>query len=275
MSVAAASTVASPFIPAARLVVALAAPERRVTPVYVAAEAHAQPPAGLIPGSVETSLPVHYAAPGNPAEGRLPLPSREAVLAWVAQAGIDRDAGIVVYDAANGTAAARAWWVLTWAGLPKVRILDGGLKAWRAAGDAVAETEPESAAALPALQGIGTGEIAANPQAFRLIDARSAANYAGDGVQPSHLPGAVNSPAGQWQDAEGRLLPRERRLELARGLGLLDADAPPAVAYCGSGVAAAYLIAAVQDLGIQPALYAGSWSAWSADPARLAASAAA
>lgn len=270
------SSFSSPFVSARRLAAALdASSGRRVTPVYVAAEANAAAPAGLIPGSVETSLPTHYAAPGDPAEGRLPLPTPEAVQRWAAQAGLSHDTELVVYDAASGTAAARAWWVLTWAGLPNVRILDGGLKAWsaREAGEGDVPSQPDADAAAPALRAVHTRDIAGDPQAFRLFDARAHTAYAGDGVQPSHLPGAINSPAGQWQDADGRLLPRAQRTELARSLGLLEQDARPLVAYCGSGVAAAYWIAAIQDLGVQAALYAGSWSAWSSDPERLAASA--
>lgn len=37
---------------------------------------------------------------------------------------------MIVYDDATGGPAARAWWVLTWAGAGNVRVLDGGLAAW-------------------------------------------------------------------------------------------------------------------------------------------------
>jgi len=39
-----------------------------------------------------------------------------------------------VYDDWNRAGSARAWWVLTAAGIPGVRILDGGLAAWKAVG---------------------------------------------------------------------------------------------------------------------------------------------
>ncbi|MDX3908021.1 MAG: rhodanese-like domain-containing protein [Pigmentiphaga sp.] len=260
---------ASPFISAQTLATALGTGS--VAAVYVAADAGAPPPA-LIPGSVETTLPTHYAAPGDPAQGRLPLPTRKSVRRWTAQAGLDLARGIVVYDAGNGTAAARAWWVLSWAGLAGVRILDGGLQAWTSYGaEGGPPQESPWAAPVPALAVIDTAAIAARPAEYRLFDARARSAYDGDGKAPSHLPGAVSSPASAWQDARGRLLPVDQRREVARRLGLLADDRRPVVAYCGSGVAAAYWIAAVQDLGIDASLYPGSWSAWSSDPARLAA----
>ncbi|MPS25305.1 MAG: sulfurtransferase [Alcaligenaceae bacterium] len=257
-----------PFISADALAAALAS--GGVAVVYVAPDGGPLP-AEPIPGSIGTALPAHYADPGDPARGRLPLPSPEAVRRWTAEADLDPDGDIVVYDAANGSAAARAWWVLTWAGLPRVRILDGGLGAWAARSGGAAP--PPAQTAVPELAAIDTEAIAADFSAYRLFDARAAAAYAGDGKQPAHLPGAVSSPAGIWQDADGRLLPFAQREALARKLGLFDDDGRPVVAYCGSGVAAAYWIAAVQDLGVKAALYAGSWSAWSSDPARVAAAA--
>ncbi|VCU71921.1 3-mercaptopyruvate sulfurtransferase [Pigmentiphaga humi] len=258
----------SPFISAEALAARLEAGEAAV--VYVAREPGAAP-STLIPGSVRTAVPTHYADPGDPARGQLPLPTQDAVRRWAAEASLDRAREIVVYDDTTGTAAARAWWVLTWAGLEGVRILDGGLRAWTEKVDAEAESGPAVPAALPALSAIDTEAIAAQPAGYRLFDARSRSAYDGDGVAPSHLPGALSSPAAVWQDADGRLLPIDRRRAVARALGLLDENERPVVAYCGSGGAAAYWIAAVQDLGVQASLYAGSWSAWSSDSARLAA----
>lgn len=256
-----------PFISADALAAALAS--GGVAVVYVAPDGGPLP-AEPIPGSIGTALPAHYADPGDPARGRLPLPSPEAVRRWTAEADLDPDGDIVVYDAANGSAAARAWWVLTWAGLPRVRILDGGLGAW-AARSGARRRRPRKRPCLNWRPSIPRPSPPIFPHTA--CSTRAAAAYAGDGKQPAHLPGAVSSPAGIWQDADGRLLPFAQREALARKLGLFDDDGRPLVAYCGSGVAAAYWIAAVQDLGVKAALYAGSWSAWSSDPARVAAAA--
>lgn len=260
----------SPFISAAALRQRLA--QKQPVSILFVSDGAAIPDNG-IPNSIQTEL-AHYAGPGGGERGRLPLPDRHTVRAWLEREGILQDADIVVYDAGNGSQAARAWWVLSWVGLPRVFILDGGLKAWHANAEDDADTQPLDATVYaPELPNLDTADIARNPAGFRLIDARAKTAFDGDGTAPAHLPGAVNSPAATWQDANGRLLPRAERLARAEALGLLEDDGRPVVAYCGAGVAAAYWIAATHDLNVPASLYAGSWSAWSANPERIAAAA--
>ena len=60
--------------------------------------------------------------------------------------GLDDDALLVAYDAANSQAASRLWWLLTDAGHRCVRVLNGGLAAWQQAG---LPTESGPSAAVP------------------------------------------------------------------------------------------------------------------------------
>jgi len=256
----------SPFISAATLASRLADSS---PPALLFVSPEPTDPIAVIPASRTSDLASHYAAAGGGEKGRRPLPDPQAVQRWLNSLGIGTDDDIVVYDDTGGTSASRAWWVLRWIGRPRVHILDGGLAAWQAR--TAAET-PQAPGASPGdcFEEIDTPALARDPAAFLLVDARGKAAFDGSGTGPSHLPGARNSPAAAWQDSQGRLLPRAERQALAQSLGLLDSDRP-VVAYCGSGVAATYLIAATQDLGVKAALYAGSWSAWSADPERAAA----
>jgi thiosulfate/3-mercaptopyruvate sulfurtransferase len=88
---------------------------------------------GHLPGAVFCDLDAELAAPPGDG-GRHPLPSNERMLQTLQRLGIRDDRDVVAYDGGNALPAARAWWCLRWAGHDRVRVLDGGLLAWIAAG---------------------------------------------------------------------------------------------------------------------------------------------
>jgi thiosulfate/3-mercaptopyruvate sulfurtransferase len=154
-----------------------------------------------------------------------------------------------------------------------VRILDGGLAAWVAAGAELATgaERPDpgdvvlSAGHMPTLD---ADTAASLPERGLLIDARAGERYRGE-VEPvdsraGHVPGAISLPTGENLTADGRF---RSAAELRERFAAARAADEVGV-YCGSGVTAAHEIAALQIAGIDAALYAGSWSAWSGDPAR-------
>ncbi|MGY1784807.1 sulfurtransferase [Geodermatophilus sp. SYSU D00698] len=230
--------------------------------------------AGHLPGAVFVDLETELAAPPSAAGGRHPLPSPAALQAAARRWGIRSGDAVVAYDATGGQAAARAWWLLRWGGLTDVRLLDGGLDAWVAAGgeletgDVVPEPgdvvltggrmptlTADEAAALPARGGV-------------LLDARAGERYRGERepVDPraGHVPGAVSAPTGENLRADGRF-----RTDLAERFAALGVRPGTAVGvYCGSGVTAAHEVAALAEAGVEAALWPGSWSQWSADPSR-------
>ena len=177
----------------------------------------------------------------------------------------------MVYDEPGSFAAGRAWWVLRWAGLD-VRVLDGGLPAWVAAGGRLEAGEAEFApsASIPELT---TGQLptltADEAASFDglLVDVRAPERYRGE-VEPidaraGHIPGAVNRPVSGFWDASGRL---PDAATLRERLAVPDGER--VAAYCGSGVSAAHVVLALASLGIDAPLYAPSWSGWSSDPQR-------
>ncbi|NUS43148.1 MAG: sulfurtransferase, partial [Mycobacteriaceae bacterium] len=121
-----------------------------------------------------------------------------------------------------------------------------------------------------ALPAIDIDAAADWPRHGVLLDARAPERYRGE-VEPvdpqaGHIPGAVSAPTVANLDAAGLFAdPQTLR---ARFAALGAADDRPVAVYCGSGVNAAHQIAALAAAGIPAALFPGSWSQWSNDPAR-------
>ncbi|WP_432490874.1 sulfurtransferase [Kineococcus gypseus] len=232
--------------------------------------------AGHLPGAVFVDLDAELSAPPSPAAGRHPLPAPADLQRAARRWGVRAGSRAVAYDDAGGAAAARAWWVLRWAGFEDVRLLDGGLAAWRAAGlpleagdvvPAPGDVVLGPGGALPVVDAEGA---AALPGRGVLLDVRAAERYRGE-VEPvdpraGHVPGARNLPPGSLVDADGLLLaPGELRARLAAA-GV--APGVPVAASCGSGVFASLAVAQLAAAGVDAALWPGSWSQWSADPDR-------
>ncbi|MEU7487603.1 sulfurtransferase [Streptomyces sp. NPDC042319] len=230
--------------------------------------------AGHLPGAVYVALDTELAGPAG-AAGRHPLPDPEVFTAAMRAAGISKDSEVVVYDGAQGWAAARAWWLLRWAGHESVRVLDGGLAAWRAAGGELTTEEPavepgDFTVAPGALPVLDADEAAALARRGVLLDARAGERYRGE-VEPidpvgGHIPGARSAPTNENATADGTLRPAAELAERFAALGAVP-DAEVGV-YCGSGVSAAHQILALAVAGVPAALYVGSWSEWSSDPSR-------
>ncbi|RFU83769.1 sulfurtransferase [Streptomyces triticagri] len=229
---------------------------------------------GHVPGAVFVDLEAELAGETGPdgSGGRHPLPDVEAFGAAMRAAGVHDGRPVVVYDGGQGWAAARAWWLLRWAGHESVRVLDGGLAAWT--GPLSTEvTRPDPGdftprpGALPVLDADGAAALARDGL---LLDARAAERYRGD-VEPidrvgGHIPGAVSAPTTENVAADGLLLAPDALTARFRGLGAQDAG--PVGVYCGSGVSGAHEVLALAVAGYEAALYPGSWSEWSSDESR-------
>jgi len=231
---------------------------------------------GHIPGAVYVDLDTELAGHGAPTDGRHPLPDEAEFQAAARRWGLDDGDAVVVYDDVSGTSASRAWWLLRHAGVSSVRVLDGGLAAWRAAGGAV-ETgasvpEPGGVSlAFGSLPTIDADRAADFPAGGVLLDARAGERFRGE-VEPvdpraGHIPGARSAPTVDSLDADGLLLPPDRLAERFAAFGAVPGAA--VAVYCGSGVTAAHTVLAMEAAGLPtPALYPGSFSAWSNDPSR-------
>jgi thiosulfate/3-mercaptopyruvate sulfurtransferase len=230
---------------------------------------------GHIRGAVFVDLDHELAGHGETVEGRHPLPAIADLQAAARRWGIDADSAVVVYDDLKGMAAARAWWLLRWAGLTDVRVLDGALPAWIAAGHALEAGVVIADAGTVVLDAghmavLTIDEAARLPERGVLLDARAPERFRGD-VEPvdpkaGHIPGALNAPATGNLGSDERFLPARALAERFEKFGVTAGVAVGT--YCGSGVTAAHDVLALSIAGVDAALFPGSWSSWSNHPER-------
>ena len=202
-------------------------------------------------------------------------PSAEQFGRDAGQLGISNADTVVLYDAGGWVAAPRAWWMFLAFGHSNVRILNGGLKKWRAEGHKVesGEVTPKPAtfkATFDPSYTRNVEQMVANleSRAEQVLDARANERYQGKvpeprpGLRSGHIPGSFSVPYNQLFDAStGAMKPLDELRAVFASAGVkLDA---PIVTSCGSGVSALVLTLALYRLGVRgSALYDGSWSEW-------------
>lgn len=227
--------------------------------------------AGHIPGAVYVDLDKELAEHGAPELGRHPVPSTARLQKAARRWGVQKDSEIVIVDDFAMMGASRAWWLLDGSGFTNVRVLDGGMRAWRAA-DGELETgegmtpEPSDVEITSLHVGLSVAEAAVWPEDGTLIDVRVAERYRGE-TEPldpiaGHVPGAVNLPGSRYLAEDGTLKPAD---EIRAAFAEVAGDRPIAL-YCGSGITAAQAALAAASAGIDVELFPGSWSAWSNTP---------
>jgi thiosulfate/3-mercaptopyruvate sulfurtransferase len=231
--------------------------------------------AGHVPGAVFVDLDHDLAAAPGVA-GRHPLPEPDDAQAAFRRLGVLAERSVVVYDDGDASIAARAWWLLRWAGHGDVRVLDGGWAAWRAAGLPVASGEapavtPGDFVVHPGGMPVADAdEAAALARTGVLLDVRAPARFRGESepIDPvaGHVPGARNAPLAGNLGPDGRFL--DPAALAARFAELGVRPGVEVATYCGSGVSAAQTVLALEVAGLTSALFVGSWSHWVADPDR-------
>lgn len=204
------------------------------------------------------------------------LPQPEEFAREMARLGVGSNMTLAVYEQEGVFSAPRAWWTLRAFGVREVYVLDGGLRAWEAAGLPIesgygqrpaayfrAAPDPNAVRTLPQVKAsLEAGE--------QVLDARSAGRFAGTAPEPrpglrsGHMPGATNLPFTELC-VEGRLRSAEelRAIFAAKGVALDR----PITTTCGSGVTAAVVALALEIAGARKvSLYDGSWAEYAAEP---------
>ena len=228
---------------------------------------------GHIPGAVHVDLGELLSAATTGMNGRHPLPDPQAFASGLAALGANDDTLVVAYDAEDSTFAARLWWMLRWIGHENVRVLNGGLKAWLAAGGELS-TEP----AQPQQGSLGLRHRAMPTATFAdvmgnleskeklVVDARSADRFRGENetMDPvgGHIPGAINRFYKENLTTDGRFKTADALHDEFRTL-LGDTQPERIIHQCGSGVSACHNLLAMEIAGLEGGtLYPGSWSEW-------------
>jgi len=227
--------------------------------------------AGHLPGAVYVDLDSELAGPPG-LGGRHPLPSAEVFAEAMQRAGVTEQRQVIAYDGGSGFAAARLWWMLTDAGHRLVRVLNGGYTGWVAAGRPIdtGEVTPERGTFVPepghrrVLDPEGVIQHLRDGGA--LYDVRAAERYRGENetIDPiaGHIPGASSLPLSTMVGAGGFAARGELHAKMSH---LRPGD----VLSCGSGITAATVMLAAEQVGINDlVLFPGSWSGWITDPSR-------
>ena len=206
------------------------------------------------------------------------LPSTVKFASRMKEMGIGDGVRVVVYDSYGIQSAARAWWMFRIMGHEDVRVLNGGLKKWKAEGRPLEDGPAKARASVHFTPRFNSALLSDQDDIHgfiknglaEIVDARPAARFTGDapepraGLRPGHMPGAKNLPSAQLTNADGTLkTDAEIRSEFeAAGVNLQSNIATT----CGSGVTAAILALGLASLGRwDVSVYDGSWSDWGRD----------
>jgi thiosulfate/3-mercaptopyruvate sulfurtransferase len=257
------------------------AKERKL--VVLAAENNIEYRLGHIPGSYQVDRPdieAHHETQ-NGVTGNI---IDAASFAKLTQSlGIDRDSTVVVYDTKYD--ATRLWWAFTYYGKADVRVLDGGIKSWRAAGysvDLLAPSVPARSGnfiakvALPSFR-VDTQEIIAaqNSSGAQIWDNRDLKEFTGEELKKGayragRIPGSNHS---NWvlfkkKENQAEWLPASELQPVLHKLGYVRSSEQ--YFYCQSGVRSTQAIFALYLAGWPLEKlhnYDSSWIGWSKDTA--------
>jgi len=232
-----------------------------------------------VPGAIYAHLDDDLSGSVTSSSGRHPLPDADSFAAFLARSGWQSGMKIVAYDDADGSIAARLWWLMKYFG-HDAALLDGGFTAWQSAGYELESGQETVTATIPVrlnvqsdlavhtrtvLESLGSDDMV-------LVDVRASERFRGE-IEPidpiaGHIPGSVNYPLQLSLSSDGKFKPAD---EIRKGLQTLpgDQEAKDRVFMCGSGVTACHTIFAAELVGLQGSkLYAGSWSEWIRNPSR-------
>ncbi|MFS4436920.1 3-mercaptopyruvate sulfurtransferase [Paracoccaceae bacterium GXU_MW_L88] len=212
------------------------------------------------------------------AQSHLPhmAPPVEKFVSRMRAMGIGDGHRVIIYDSTGIFSAPRVWWLFKLMGKTDVAVLDGGLPKWKAEGRPLTDDLPalrdrHFTARRDARLVRDVTQVSAHAKLgdAQIVDARSGERFRGEleeprpGLRAGHIPGAKNVPFGQLL-AEDGTMKDDVALKSAFEAGGVDLS-KPVVTSCGSGISAAILGLALEEIGHKNwSLYDGSWAEWGA-----------
>jgi thiosulfate/3-mercaptopyruvate sulfurtransferase len=198
----------------------------------------------------------------------------------VAYVGLTANARVLIYDDNQARDAARIWFILHYLGLNDVRLLNGGMAAWKANKGKVTAEDPGVAVPQLVELKIQAARLTTKDELLKLlkdkppqiIDARSTGEYCGTqetAKRNGAIPGAKHL---EWSDTidkkTGRFKSADELTKLFKDAGIDPSK--PAITYCQSGGRAAVLAFTLELMGAKDVSnYYRSWAEWGNDPDTL------
>lgn len=220
---------------------------------------------GHIPGAIQFSWD-NYTRTDSRGIQFSSFPPQELAAA-LAGMGIDEKSPVVVYGDADKSWGGEGYavWLLSWLGhRGQLRLLNGGIQAWRSQNLPLARGAERAAARKVRYQVdlkpryiVSTEEVQKGKGSIVLVDVRSTFEWI-----KGRIPGAIHIPWDDFYTGKDRhpLPPAELKKLLAKNG--VDTSRP-VVFYCLGGVRSAYAWMASQLAGLPDARnYKGSWAAW-------------
>lgn len=159
----------------------------------------------------------------------------------VGEQGISNNSTVVVYDEFDGRYAGRIYFLLKYLGAKNVRVLDGGLEAWKKDRKPITRNptvvKKATFAASPNkawMASMAEAETAAGKANVVLIDTRSPEEFNGTKDSKGHIKGAINIEYKQLLNADGTMKPAAEleKVYFAKGV-TKDKEI---ILYCSTGV---------------------------------------
>ena len=210
------------------------------------------------------------------------LPNELFFSEMVGKLGINNDDTVVAYDNSIFFSSARAWWMFKIFGHKNLKIIDGGLKAWKDQGGRLESKKNVFKNTTYIAQKVNDklydnlDNIMEDLNNYRnkvIIDARGEERFLGQVEEPrpkvrsGHIPSSLNIPISSLIDKKSNCFKSASEInQIFRDIGITNKDAE-LVMTCGSGVTACGLAIAANSLGFKNVkVYDGSWSEWGANP---------